>query len=153
MNEYTPPKKPVGAGALFFNEVGQILLVKPNYKPGWLVPGGAVEESESPREACLREVKEEIGLDINISQLLCVDTISEQIDSNNGINFTFYGGILNQEQISKIVLQKSELDEYRFVKVEDLHNYWPERKISRFNFCLKALKEKTVYNLKNGLEE
>jgi len=32
----------------------------------WLVPGGHIELDETPEEACIREVKEEVGLDIKL---------------------------------------------------------------------------------------
>lgn len=67
------PKKRMGAGALFRNAQQQLLLVKPSYKPGWEIPGGVVEYNESPYEACLREVQEELGLQVPLYRMLCVD--------------------------------------------------------------------------------
>ena len=57
------PKKRMSAGALFFDEAGRLLVVEPAYKSNWEIPGGAVELNESPRQACVREVKEELGLE------------------------------------------------------------------------------------------
>ncbi len=147
---YPHPLKRVGAGALFFNGAGELLIVKPIYKGGWLVPGGAVEENESPREGCIRETKEEIGLDIDITRLLSIDSVGVQPDRPTGLNFTFYGGILSDEQIASIMLQGSELSEYRFIARSDLASYFPERKISRFNLCFKAIEDGNIYYLENG---
>jgi len=36
----------------------------------WNFPGGGVDEGETPEEACIREMKEETGLDIRITELL-----------------------------------------------------------------------------------
>ena len=47
------------AGVLFRDEAGRVLLVRPTYKGGWEVPGGAVEADESPLAAARREVREE----------------------------------------------------------------------------------------------
>ena len=63
----------VAAGALIFDEQGRILLVKPGYKDGWEIPGGYVEPGESPRDACIREIQEELGLSIPIGGHLVVD--------------------------------------------------------------------------------
>ena len=53
----------IAAGALFHDESGRILLVKPTYKNGWDIPGGYVEPGETPSEACAREVFEELSLE------------------------------------------------------------------------------------------
>ena len=39
----TLPTRRLAAGALIRNERGEMLLVKPNYKDGWILPGGTVE--------------------------------------------------------------------------------------------------------------
>jgi len=44
---------------------GQLLLVK-NRKRGWEAPGGKIEEGETPKEAALREFKEETGRGLKI---------------------------------------------------------------------------------------
>ena len=46
---------------------GKLLLVRRGQEPGkglWSVPGGRVEAGESLAEACVREVREETGLDV-----------------------------------------------------------------------------------------
>jgi len=75
MNEYykTLPKKRAAVGALIFNHSDQLLIVKPNYRDRWLIPGGVVEENESPRAGCAREIKEELSLDLVVNDLVCVD--------------------------------------------------------------------------------
>jgi 8-oxo-dGTP diphosphatase len=49
---FTLPMKDMSVGALVFNEPEE-LLVKPTYKDGWEIPGGIVEQDESPTQACL----------------------------------------------------------------------------------------------------
>jgi 8-oxo-dGTP diphosphatase len=51
----------VAAGALFTDPAGRLLMVRPTYKEFWDIPGGYVEPGESPRDACTREVREELG--------------------------------------------------------------------------------------------
>jgi 8-oxo-dGTP diphosphatase len=51
----------------------QILMVKQYVQRGdivWNFPGGGIEENESPEEACIREVKEETGFEVEIKRLL-----------------------------------------------------------------------------------
>lgn len=51
-----------GAHALAFTPEGRIILVKLRYAPGWRLPGGGRGEHEDPRDAVLRELREEIGM-------------------------------------------------------------------------------------------
>ena len=78
------PKKRMGAGALILNQNDEILIVKPSYKDHWSVPGGVVEENESPRVACIRETKEEIGIDLKNIKFLCVDYNSNKNEPRSG---------------------------------------------------------------------
>lgn len=53
----------MGAAAIIVNEEGAVLLVKHTYgKCNWEIPGGRAEESESPVDTAIREVREETGL-------------------------------------------------------------------------------------------
>ncbi|MEV4013370.1 NUDIX hydrolase [Nonomuraea angiospora] len=61
------------AGVLFFDEAGHVLLVRPTYKPYMDIPGGYVEPGETPHQACVREVREELGIQPAIGRLLVVD--------------------------------------------------------------------------------
>jgi 8-oxo-dGTP pyrophosphatase MutT (NUDIX family) len=51
-----------GAHALALTPEGKLVLVKLRYAPGWRVPGGGRNPHETPEEAVLRELREEIGL-------------------------------------------------------------------------------------------
>jgi thiamine-phosphate diphosphorylase len=68
-NSCTRPiyENPIPAtAAVVMNREGEVLLVKRNVEPKageWCLPGGFVELFEDPEEACLRELKEETGLD------------------------------------------------------------------------------------------
>ena len=53
----------------------QYLLIKRGVKPhkgAWAVPGGHVDEGESPKEAMMRECEEEIGCKVKIKKKLFV---------------------------------------------------------------------------------
>ena len=51
-----------GAHALALTPERQVILVKLRYAPGWRLPGGGRGEHEDPRDAVLRELREEIGM-------------------------------------------------------------------------------------------
>ena len=57
----------VTAGALIFNNEGKVLLLKHRFRAGsgWGIPGGFLEVGEQPEEAMRRELREEIGLEVD----------------------------------------------------------------------------------------
>jgi ADP-ribose pyrophosphatase YjhB (NUDIX family) len=51
-------------------EKGQVLLTQRNDFPIWCLPGGAVEAGESLAVAAVREVREETGLEVQLTRLV-----------------------------------------------------------------------------------
>lgn len=56
----------VTAGAIIFNDAGQVLLLKHRFRAGsgWGIPGGFLETGEHPEQALRRELREEVGLEL-----------------------------------------------------------------------------------------
>jgi 8-oxo-dGTP pyrophosphatase MutT (NUDIX family) len=61
--------KVVSAKVILYSPAGQVLILQPGYKPGWHFPGGIVDTLESPLQAAVREVREEVGLEITPDML------------------------------------------------------------------------------------
>lgn len=103
----------MAAGALFFDEADRVLLVEPSYKDYRDLPGGYVERGESPRQACVREVHEELGIKPPIGRLLVVDWAPNPGEGDK-VLYLFDGGRLDAEHRQQIVLQADELRGYDF---------------------------------------
>ncbi len=104
------------SAALIKNELGEILIVKPTYRPEWLLPGGAIERDESTIEACKRECLEELGLNINIGELLCFEYRKANSGGVETTRFIFRGGIITN--VATINLPPKELERFAFVEAE-----------------------------------
>jgi len=114
------PRIPASAGALIFDEAGRLLILKPNYKAGWTIPGGQIEQTgESPWEACRRETFEECGLEIKRGRLACVDFLRPRPKRPGGMRFLFDCGPFGGEQLAKITIDRTEVDEHRFAELAE----------------------------------
>jgi len=114
------PRKRMAAGALIRNGQGRILLVKPVYKGGWSLPGGVVEADESPKTACTREIREELGLAQPIGRMLVVDYNAPHGEKTESLMFIFDGGVLSDDEIQMIKLQPEELEAFDFFTPDEL---------------------------------
>jgi 8-oxo-dGTP diphosphatase len=120
------PRIPASAGALIFDDAGRLLILKPNYKQGWTIPGGQVEgHGESPWDACRRETLEECGLEVEHGRLVCVDFLSprppgpDAASRPGGVRFLFHCGTFSDKRLKAIRLQADEIDEYRLVEMDE----------------------------------
>lgn len=64
---------PTVSGVLF-NEAGEVLMIQHTDAGQWLLPGGMIEPEESPRQAVLREMQEELGVEVEITGLIDVNS-------------------------------------------------------------------------------
>ncbi|MBF6141218.1 MULTISPECIES: NUDIX domain-containing protein [Nocardia] len=110
------PRKLVSADVLLFDQQGRILLVDPNYKPGWDLPGGNVEANEPPDAGALRELHEELGLELSPDDLdlLCVDWVSPHSRWDDWLKFIFGGLRLTDSQIAGLRIEDEELTAFEF---------------------------------------
>ena len=138
------PKKQVGTAVLFFNAKGELLIVKPDYREGWLVPGGACDDNESPLHCAIRETKEEIGLDTTELKLVGVYYGPKTGVFTDSLKFVFSGGTLTDEQISQIKLQTEELEKYDFIPSQDAVPLFTSSLQKSIPACLEAIKNNAV---------
>lgn len=127
----------LAAAALITNPRGQVLLVKPNYRDYWNLPGGIVEDGEDPHAGCAREVREEIGLTLEIGPLLVAGWVPPAGERPRPIvSLVFDGGTLASGD--GIVLQYSELDDYLFTDPAEAGSYLPPSVAPRVPAALSA---------------
>jgi ADP-ribose pyrophosphatase YjhB (NUDIX family) len=127
----------VAAAAMITDPRGRVLLVKPNYRDRWSLPGGVCEFGEPPDVGCAREVNEELGLDIGLGELLVVDWAQPYgAEVRPILSFVFDGGELPGGE--RIVLQEAELDGFSFCEPAHFGDYLPPFLMARLTGALRA---------------
>ncbi|MEE6257108.1 NUDIX hydrolase [Plantactinospora sonchi] len=105
----TLPGKRMGAAVLIRHDDGRILLVEPAYKDHWELPGGTVEADESPYDAAVRELAEELGLSVTPGRLLVLDWVPPRTGRTEGVMVVYDGGVLDTTRAAGIRLPADEL--------------------------------------------
>ncbi len=73
----------VGVAAVVFDGSGRVLLVEHSYHPRfpWGLPGGWIGEDEDPAAAVVRELKEELQLEVDVIRVIHISkTFRNHID-------------------------------------------------------------------------
>ena len=75
------PRFNVTAGAVITDDSGRVLLLEHFFRAGsgWGIPGGFLEKGEQPEEALRRELREEIGLELESAEIALVRTLRQPI--------------------------------------------------------------------------
>ena len=110
-------------GGLILDDKGRLLLVKsPKWKHDkWTVPGGHIEVGESARQAIVREVREETGLNVEPIALLLVQEAIFSDEYYKPMHYLFMDFLCETKNPS-VKLDKRELSEYRWFKVEESYD-------------------------------
>ncbi|MEV7796196.1 NUDIX hydrolase [Streptomyces sp. NPDC087512] len=147
------PRVLAGAAALFRDAGNNVLLVEPNYRDGWTLPGGTIEsdDGETPRQGARRETLEEIGLDVPLGRLLAVDWVPGA-GRPPLVAYVYDGGVLDEDALKAIRLQEEELLSWRLVPREDLAGHLIGALHGRVLAALDALADDSgTAELENGV--
>ncbi len=150
-----PPGRRIGALVLVRDDEDKVLLVKPTYREGWILPGGGAEADESVHDAAAREAVEETGAYIGVGRLLVVDRIpADPITGHaEGYDFVFDGGRFPANTVLLPAPGEDgipELDNFAFVEPADLDDYAKPYQSRRIRAALSALRSGHLGYLDDG---
>ena len=120
MNE----KKIINVVAAIIRDGDKIFATQRGYgdfKGGWEFPGGKIEENETPQEALVREIKEELDTEIKVGEL--IDTIEYDYPTFHLSMDCFWAEIVSGELVLKEHeaakwLTKAELDSVEWLPAD-----------------------------------
>ena len=144
------PRKRVASGALVRNTGGYILMMETPYKPMWEIPGGVAEENEPPLATCRREIREELGIDLPIGDLLVIDWVPRQGVWSDAVLYIFDGGVITPEQIDAIDAQPDEVTAIKFVTLAEACEHVRPSMARRLGAAVLALQRGRTINLEFG---
>ena len=135
-------------GIFIINDKKEILLQKRSankrFNPNkWGLCAGHVDAYETLEEAALREIKEEVGLDVSIEELIpyCEKEVTIK-DSNSHITYFYYVKCNKKED--EFIIQEEELSEVKWFNIDEIIMMIKEGKTS-----FKENKIKSFESLRN----
>ncbi len=143
------PEKRVSSIGFILNEEQKILLVKPSYYKFWHLPGGFVDEHESPPEAIQREILEEINLNLEPSRLMMVDYETGGEQTKEVLVFIFDFGIVDKQKFNGLKVDNAEIIEYGFFDKEQAMKLVGPERSKRLEICYQAHGNDEFYYLNN----
>ena len=105
----------VSVAALVTNVRGEILLVKSPWR-GWEYPGGLIEPGETFREALHREVREEAGVEIEITGFVGICKNVERNIVNIDFTAKYLSGELRPSEESTEVIWATPEEAFKLIQ-------------------------------------
>lgn len=122
MLDATLPLKRVIVQGLVSDGAGRLLLCELTYKKDWDLVGGVAEPGESPVDSLQREVREELGVDLPVGELLAVDWLPPYRQWRDAILLVFDLGA-DPDLAARAVLQPTEVAALHWVSVEEAQGH------------------------------
>jgi 8-oxo-dGTP pyrophosphatase MutT (NUDIX family) len=138
LNSFLPRKRAI-AQMLVRDTEGRVLLCNLTYKQDWDLPGGVVEVNESPHVAVVREVEEELSLDLPARRLVLTDWLPPWSGWDDAVCLVFDGGVHDPELVAGIVPQAREIRSARFCTLTEVHNLCADFTARRIDSALAAV--------------
>jgi len=113
----------VEVAACYFEHEGKILLLlrAPHKLEGnkWGVPAGKVENGESPFQAVMREVNEEIGIQLNMNEVKSIDRLYIRKPNIDYVYHMFHYEV----NVPPVISLNDEHIDYRWMSEADLQEF------------------------------
>lgn len=130
----------LGTFGIIFDKQGQVLLCHRRDYDLWNLPGGGVEAGEAPWDGVIREVKEEVGLNVKVKRISGVYFKPDQ----NEVAFSFVCEVISGEPTLS-----AEADEIKYFVTSALPKNISQKQVERIRDAEQNLVE-TIYKIQKG---
>lgn len=129
----------VGCGALIINDNNETLLLKRTLKSRnqagfWSKPGGGVEFGEKVEDAVKREIKEELGVDIELVKFLGFTDHIIESENQHWVAFNYLAKVVSGEPKN---LEPEKIEEIKWFKLNNLPEKITQTTMEPINDYLK----------------
>ena len=118
LNAGLPTKRAIAQGVIR-NNADEILLCELTYKQDWDLPGGVVDPHESPAQAVIREIREELQVEVLPQYLVAVNWLPQWGGWDDAMLFVFDLGV-EDDVIARAHLEPRELRCLHWCTLEDV---------------------------------
>ncbi len=94
----------IGVAAVLYDELGNVLLQHRRKEPGYglhVLPGGRLDEP-SPHKGIVRELKEELGIEINTSSVIPIWVADDILIDGSPMVMIYFSVWINNENKAKL---------------------------------------------------
>ena len=138
--DFNQPRVRKGARGIIINEEGKIAIFNKVNKNEYKLPGGGIDEGETPKEAFKREALEETGCQIQIIKELGTIEEHKSLENFKQISYLFVAKVVKDSH--KLNLTEKEKDEgARLLWVDE------QEALNLVTNCFEQLKESKYENL------
>lgn len=118
MNSVLPRKRLI-AHVIMRDDHDRFVLCETTFKPDWELPGGIVEPDESARAGAIREVREELGIDLAPGPVLVADWLPPYLGWEDAVELIFDGGRVAEAEVAAYDLDQHEIRRARLVTLAE----------------------------------
>ncbi|PFH85811.1 NUDIX hydrolase [Bacillus sp. AFS088145] len=110
---------------LIYDEVNKSVLMVQNENEVWTLPGGAVEENETLKQAAVREAFEETGLDVEVGNIVAINEAFFPNRGHHAILITFSAKIIGGDLV---ISREEEILQIKWMNLQTANQLMPYHK-------------------------